>query len=247
MSIQRIYVLGVPVDICKPQELESRIMELVEKPGAKQIVFLSVWDLLRARRKGEYSECVKNADLVLPVSKSILSGAKFLKKNVPVRYNPFDCVINILSVLTSHLKTLYILGGRKKTLMTAERHVRSTFKGLQVVGRYVGYYPKSVEDDIVQAIYKASPSLVLVSDGIKEKDTWSFTRRNRFSDSIFLYYHDAVGIFSQRITRVNERTFNKGLEIWSEIIRNPLKIFLVFPYMWYLILLLWTRVFKKAD
>ena len=32
MSIQRIYVLGVPVDICKPQELESRIMELVEKP-----------------------------------------------------------------------------------------------------------------------------------------------------------------------------------------------------------------------
>lgn len=47
--------------------------------------------------------------------------------------------------------------------------MRSTFKGLQVVGRYVGYYPKSVEDDIVQAIYKASPSLVLVSEELKKR------------------------------------------------------------------------------
>ena len=39
MSIQRIYVLGVPVDICKPQELESRIMELVENPVQNRLCF----------------------------------------------------------------------------------------------------------------------------------------------------------------------------------------------------------------
>ena len=246
MAIQRITVLGVPVDICLPQDLENEILELLAKPGTKQIVFLNIWDLLKARGKNEYAQCVKNADLVIPVSKSILRGAKFLKKQVPVRYNPFDCVINILSVLESHYKSLYVLGGRKRTLMAAEKNLRLTYRELQIVGRYVGYYPKTVEDDVISAIYKASPSLVLISEGIKEKDCWAYTRRNRFSSSIFLYYRDAVGIFSERTKRVSERSFNRGTEIWHEIIRNPLKIFLIFPYLWYIMSLVWYRLVKKS-
>ena len=231
MAVQRIKLLGVPVDILPPQDMETEILELLAKPGTKQIVFMSVWDLLKARRKNDYAQCVREADLVLPVSKSILRGARFLKKEVPVRYNQFTAVISILSVLENHYKSLYLLGGRKKALMAAERNVRSTFPGLQIVGRYVGYYPKAVENDIVQAIFKASPSLALVSDGIREKDCWSYTRRNRFSSSIFLYYRDGIGIFSERIKRVKEKTFERGLEIWSEILHNPLKLFLIFPYI----------------
>lgn len=131
--------------------------------------------------------------------------------------------------------------------MAAERNVRSTFPGLQIVGRYVGYYPKAVENDIVQAIFKASPSLALVSDGIREKDCWSYTRRNRFSSSIFLYYRDGIGIFSERIKRVKEKTFERGLEIWSEILHNPLKLFLIFPYIYYIVCLLWYKLFKRND
>lgn len=247
MAVQRIKLLGVPVDILPPQDMETEILELLAKPGTKQIVFLSVWDLLRARRRGDYGQCVRDADLVLPVSKSILRGARFLKKDVPVRYNQFTAVISILSVLENHYKSLYLLGGRKKSLMAAERNVRSTFPGLQVVGRYVGYYPKAVENDIVQAIFKASPSLALVSDGIREKDCWSYTRRNRFSSSIFLYYRDGIGIFSERIKRVKEKTFERGLEIWSEILHNPLKLFLIFPYIYYIVCLLWYKLFKRND
>lgn len=245
MAVQRISVLGVPVDICYPQDLESELLEMMAKPGTKQIIFLSVWDLLKARKNNDYALCVKNADLIIPVSKSILKGAKFLKQQVPVRYNPFNAVISILNILETHLKSLYVMGGRKKTLMAAERNLKRTFKDLQIVGRYVGYYPKTVEDDVVQAIYKASPSLVLLSEGIREKDVWAYTRRNRFSSSIFLYYNDAVGIFGERIKRVPEKQFEKGREIWSEIGRNPLKVFLFFRYIWYIMLLIWCRLFKK--
>ena len=247
MAIQRIKVLDVPVDICEVQDIEEKIMEMEAQPGTKQIVFLSVWDLLRARRKGEYSRCVQNADLILPISKSILKGAKKLKKPVPVRYNPFNAIISILSVLESHFKSVYLLGGRKKTLMAAEKNVRTTFKDLQIVGRYVGFYPRNIENDIVQAIYKASPSLVLVSEGIKEKDCWAYNRRNSFSSSIFLYQKDIIGIFGERINRISEKKFDKGLEIWEEIKHNPFKIFLIFPYMKFKILLIWYRLFKKDN
>ena len=116
MSIQRINLIGVPVDICTPDNLENELLEILAKPGTKQIVFLSIWDLLKARHKGDFADSIKNADLILPISKSILKGAKFLKKDVPYRYNPFDAVIQILSILESHFKSLYLLGSTKKTL-----------------------------------------------------------------------------------------------------------------------------------
>ena len=244
MSIERINLIGVPVDICRPEEMENEILELLAKPGTKQIIFLSIWDLLKARRRGDFADCVKNADLILPVSKSILKGAKFLKKDIPVRYNQFKAIIQILSILDSHYKTLYMLGSNKITLQKAEANVRATFPGLRVVGRYVGYYPKQVEADIVQATFKAQPSLVLLSDGIKEKNCWSYRRRNQFSSSIFLYYMDTFGIFSERIKRIREKTFDKGNEVFVEILHNPFKIFLIFPYISYLFILLWHKLFK---
>ena len=71
MGIQRINVVGVPVDVCRPEDLETEILELLAKPGTKQIVFLNIWGLLKARRKNDFAECVKNADLIIPISKSM--------------------------------------------------------------------------------------------------------------------------------------------------------------------------------
>ncbi|MDE5898057.1 MAG: glycosyltransferase, partial [Treponemataceae bacterium] len=66
MGTERITIAGVPVDILRPEDMESAVLELLEQPGTKQIVFLSVWGLLKARRRGDFQECVKNASLVLP-------------------------------------------------------------------------------------------------------------------------------------------------------------------------------------
>jgi len=245
--MKRIDLLGVPVDVCQPEELEGEILKILDKTGTKQIVFLSIWDLLKARnKKKDLCACLKDADLIIPISKSILSGAKFLKKSdIPVRYNPFDVTILLLSIIDQHYKTLFLLGGHKKTLQQAERNVHETFPNVRIVGRYVGYFPKDCEADVVTAMYKASPSVALLSEGIKEKNLWAYHRRNRFSSSIFLFYNDCLGIFSKRIKRVSAKTFERGHEIWTEIAHNPFKMVFVFPFFYYIMSLLWYRLFRK--
>lgn len=245
MAVTRIDVLGVGIDILHEEDWNETIMNIVSKPGTKQIVFLSVWDLLKARHKGDFQNCIKNADLVIPISKSILAGASFLKRQIPIRYNPFDTVINVMSVLDAHFKSIYLLGSRPQTLHIAERNVADTFPNLRIVGRYPGYYHKTKEKDVIQAIFKASPSLVLVGDGIKDKICWAYKRRNQFSSSIFLFYKDVMGIFSKRVKRIDAKTFEKGHEIFNEILHNPLKIFLLFSFIWYLICLLFYRLRGK--
>lgn len=245
MAHTRINFLSVPVDIIPEQNLAQKITEISQNMTSSQICFVTIWDILKARMNQDYMSCLKNAALVIPISKSIISGASFLKLKVPVRYNPFKAVISIMNALDKNYRTLYMLGSRRESLMAAEKNVRATFSGLRIVGRYVGYYPKSSEADLVEAIYKASPSLTLLSDGVSGGDMWYYRRRKKFVTGIFLYYKDCFGIFSKRKRRVSEDLFNKGLELLPEIIRNPFKIFLIFPYLWYLIVLLWYKIFKK--
>ena len=150
-----------------------------------------------------------------------------------------------MTILENRYKSIYLFGGRKKTLSAAEHNVRKTFKNLQIVGRYVGYYPKSVEKNVESAIFKAAPSLVLLSEGVHDGACWYYSRKESFKHSIFLYYADVVGIFSERKKPAGKKMFEKGHEILSEIFYNPLKICLLFPFIWYILLLIWHRLFKK--
>ncbi len=56
MAVERIHLLKIPVDILPPEDMEHEILALLEKPGTKQIVFLSVWDLLKARKNQKLNE-----------------------------------------------------------------------------------------------------------------------------------------------------------------------------------------------
>lgn len=247
MAIQRIHMLGIPIDICSRQDLAKRVVELAESGAPARVSFITVWDFLKARGKSDYAKSIKSADLVLPISKSLIWGAKFLRKDVPVRHNPFDSIIIILTELENRYKSLYILGGKGKTLHAAEKNIKNTFKNLSVVGRCPGHYKKKDEDLIIQAIRKASPSLILASDGIKKRDAWHYLNAPSLSGGVFLYYEDAIGIMSGRVRRIDSRTFEKGHEMRGEILRNPLKIFLVFPFLHYVLLLCWDILFGDED
>ena len=247
MAVKRIHLLNVPIDILPPEKMEETLLGLLERPGTKQIIFLSLWDFLKARHNTKYRECLTNAELVLPISKSLLKGAAFLNLEKPVRYNPFSTIISCLAILDSHYKSLYLFGGRKRALNKATKNVQATFRNIRLVGRYVGHYPKDMEKDIISAMYKATPSFVLVSDGVPEKDCWAYNRRNNFSSSLFLYNKDIINIFAKRTKRIPASIFDKGLEIWVEILYNPLKIFLILPYIGYRLSLLWCKVSKKKN
>ena len=244
-NVKRFDFFGVPVDVVRPEHLEDVLFALLDQPGTKQIFFLTIWDVLKAMVSADFRMRVKNASLVLPVSKSIASGIKFLHKTDIVRYYPFKALIQFFTILEHRYKSLYLLGGHPEMLFVSEKNIKNTFKSLQIVGRVPGYFSNKMEKDILLAIFKANPSMVLVGDGIKNGEKWIYERRNSFSNSIFVHYKDAYAIFSQKKKKLSQESFDKGREIWFHVAKNPLKIFLLFPYMYYLLMLIGAKLFNK--
>jgi len=254
VGVQRILLLKVPVDIVPPEELPEVINRLLPSQGdppgtgpdmGRDIILLSLWDLLRARRNGEYRNYVLKAALVIPISKSLVSGARFLTGKKLIRYMPFNFVIGLLSLLERREKTVYLLGAESRVLKKAEKNIHSTFPRLGIVGRYGGVIRKQDEGAIVEAVRKVSPSLLLVGKGVRAEELWIARNSSHLNSGFRLWCSDLFDIFAEKKQRPSDAVFERGLESVWFFFRNPLRFFRVFSYFRYKVLLLIYRLFKK--
>ena len=245
-------LLKVPLDIVPPENLPeviNRLLATIGNPDGTQksqdIVLLSLWDLLRARRNKEYWNYVSNAALVIPISKSLVNGAKFLTGKKVSRYMPFNFVISLLTILERREYPLYLLGGKSHILKKAERNIHSTFPRLKIVGRCPGSIRKQEEPAIMEAIRKVSPSLLLLGKGIRGEELWIARNSSRLNSGFRLWCSDLFDVFAERRRRPSDFVFDRGLEGIGFCLRNPFKFFRIFPYFRYELLLLFCRIFKR--
>jgi len=245
LRIKKERILGIPLDNISPEELDDALAGLLKKEGMCPVVFLSLWELLKARRNAEFRGWVESASLVIPTSRGILRGARFLGKKVSHRYYPFDVVIRLLRILEEKGLSLYVLGGRLPYLQQAEKNLKQTFPGLKLVGRYPGYYPLQVEGDILLAMRKASPHCLLLGPGLKGKERWAQRKRASLPPSIVIYSPNTFDIISGKRIRPSREAVEKGHEYVPELFRHPWRVFRGVVYLYYLLLLLVYRIRKQ--
>ena len=246
MDIQRVTLLKVPLHIVPPEELPAVVEYLLPPPGkqdsgqtqkGRDIVLLSLWDLLRARRSGEYRKYVLNAALVIPISKSLVNGARFLTGKTPVRYMPFNFVVSLLTLLERQEDSLYLLGGKSRILKEAEKNLHSTFPHLKIVGRYGGAIGKREKAIVTEAIRKASPSLLLLGRGVRGEELWIARNSQRLNTGLRLWCSDLFDVFAKKRQRPTDAAFEKGLECIGYCFQKPWKFLRVFSFLRYLFLL----------
>ena len=242
---QRVNLLKVPIDIVSSENLGDVVYEILKEKKELNIVLLSLWDLLRARRSGEYRYYVTRASLVIPISKSLISGVKFLTGKKAHRYMPFDFIISMLTILENRELSCYLLGGKPKILLKTERNLRQTFPRLHIVGRFTGYYKRQEEATIIKAIKKSSPSLLLVGKGVRGGERWISKNNVSLGHGMRLWCSDIFDVFAEKKKHPSRSAFNKGLEWMGYCIQNPLKYLRIFPYIGYKFLLLFYKIFKK--
>jgi len=242
--IERTKLLKVPLDIVSPEQLEDAVYELLKTGKGQDVILLSVWDLLRARGHYEYRPFVQRSAMVIPISKSLVKGVRFLKKKKVYRYMPFDFVINLLTILEKREFSVYLLGGRMRSLKRAEKNIRQTFPRLRIVGRYVGNFKHNEEPTILQAIRKSSPSLLLVGKGVKGGENWIARNGALLSPGLRLWCSDLFDIFAERKRRPSRGVFDRGFEWIGFCLQKPWHIFRIFPFFYYKFLLLMYKLFN---
>ena len=243
-AIERITLLKVPLDIVNPEQLEETVYRLLKEDRGHDVILLSLWDFLRARGNYEYRPFVQRATMIIPIAKSLVKGARFLKKKKVFRYMPFDFVISLLAILEKREMSLYLLGGRMRSLKRAEKNLRQTFPRLRIVGRYVGNFKHQEEQTILKAIRKAAPSLLLVGKGVKGGERWIARNDSLLNNGLRLWCSDLFDIFAERKRRPSRKVFERGFEWIGFCFHRPWRILRIVPFFYYKFLLLMYKLFN---
>ena len=241
-GVNRIPFLNIPVDGASEEATLEAMERMLLDGSGHQIVLLTARKILKAKTDLELNRSLRQADLVLPVSRGIIRGARFQRKPPLVRYNPFAFVIRLLALAERLEKTVYLLGARKEELERAERNLKTSFPELRVVGRYSGYFDKTMEKNILLAIRKSSPAFLLVGRGVPDKDKWITRNRSHFNAGIYLWVDNCFEIFAGSERTVSKKLFGLGLEYFGDFFRKPWKALAIFPYLYFVLLVLIYKV-----
>jgi len=245
-NLQRITLLKVPLDIVPEDQIPRIAREFAESPHHKAIVFLTYAKFMKARRDPEFLAHLNRAALVIPVSRSLDLGCRFLKLPELVRHYPFDFTIRFLGALEEKRRTLYLLGDHHQAVQTIAANIRTSFPGLTLVGRHTGHYGREKEEPILQAIHKATPTVLLVGPGIPGREKWAFRQGAPLPVKVSLYSEETFRIMAGRKRRPSKAAFRKGTYGIHRALFNPLRVTRVFSYLWYGIALLVHRIWKKS-
>lgn len=241
-GITRTNIARVAVDAIPEQALADAVEYMLSTESYHHFVFLSTWDLLRARRNPRYRQYVRNSALSVPASPALVRAARFLRRPQLHFYTPFDFVVRLLGVLEARGRSVYLLGGDKSQLHKVEQNVKLTFPGIRIVGRYTGYYPAEFERNIVTAIKKASPDLLLVGPGIPGRDLWIFTHRKLFNPGTAVASAEVFDIFGDRRRRSAKTPGSRALEAAKTLIQKPWRVLRAPVYVWFGLILVATRL-----
>ena len=241
-KINRISLLNVPVDGSDLDTTLEAIERFLKDLQSVQIVLLTLPKLFKARRNVEMKSCLMRADLVLPVSKAIVRGAHFQKKQKLYRYNPFEFVIRLLTLAEQLDQTVYLLGSHKEFLESAESNLRHSYHSLRIVGRYSGYFDNNTEKDVLLAIRKSSPAILLVGSGVPDHDLWIDRQRKHFNPGISIWVDKCFEVFAGKEKNTSKALFKMGLENLPDILRKPWKIYRLFTYFYFWLLVVIFRI-----
>ena len=246
-GLQRITLLKVPIDIVPEDQIPRIARELAEDEGRKILVFLTYANFMKAQRDPEFLAQLNRAALIIPVSKSLELGCRFLKLPQIVRHYPFDFVIKFLGALEEKRRTIYLLGEQHDGIQTIAANLRTSFPGLTLIGRHTGHYGRDKEEPILQAIQKATPTLLLVGPGVPGREKWAFRQGSTLPIKVILHSEESFQIMSGKKRRPSKAAFRKGTHELNRSLFNPFRLVRVFSYAGFGFLLLIQRMRKRVD
>ena len=241
---RHIDFLSVPIHNLPEESLDAAVRSMLDTGGKHQIVLVSTWDLLKGIRNQEYRRVLLNASLVIPVTPGVGKICRFLKRPVPATYMPYEFTIKLLGWLEHYRKSVYLLGGSHKVIQTSASNLRTSFPGLNIVGRCSGYFKRPAEENIMLAIKKASPSLLLTGRGVKGGDRWLLDKQKTLSDGISLYGGDCFEVFAGKRRKPTRKAWQNGSYLIPTLAKKPWRLLRGVVYFFFGFRLLIARIRK---
>ncbi len=221
---QRIFLLGVPIDVLTPDVAVVRIIKLLENGGRFHVMTPNSEMLVEAARNEAFHKVLNSSALNLPDSIGLLHMAHLTHQRLPHRVTGVDMVTRLCEFIGEE-QSVFLLGGAPDIAERAAHKLQKKNSNLRIVGTYAGNPIPEETPDIINRINQSGARLLLVAYGAPAQDLWISENFSKFTSvRIAMGVGGTFDFISGRIRRAPKLFRLIGLEWMWRVLREPRRI-----------------------
>ena len=227
MNSQRTNLLGVPVDLCHPDEFISRIEAGFHSPVPRTVLAVNPEKIMLSRKDRDLSRALRQADFLIPDGIGVIIGLKLLygrRIAGAVRIAGIELMESLLRFADRMGKRVFLLGGSAEVNEKAARIISHRYPGLVLAGYKHGYGTGSADAALVREIGSLDVDILFVGLGSPKQEKWIQKHRNELRAKICMGVGGSFDVLVGKISRAPEWMQKAGLEWLFRLFREPGRI-----------------------
>lgn len=224
-------IFGVRVDECTMEEALARLVGI--PPEARfWVVSINPEILMYARSHDGYRQALNRAALNIPDGVGVLVAARLRQKRLKERVPGIDLAQRFLS---EGRHRVFLYGGLPGVAERAGTFLKSHNHRLEIVGAYHGFQEPAGEREVVAAIQRARPDVLLVGLGYPRQELWLDQHLAELPVRVAMAVGGSFDIWSGRKRRAPRPIRRVGLEWAYRLVMEPRRArrMLVLPaFLW---------------
>ena len=220
-----IAILGVRVDNISRENALSVIRnfasEWIPSNGTRRVFFTNVHTIRLAHSDENFLAMVNSADLVLPDGSGLRLAGRFQKSPIKENLNGTDLVPQVLEMAQKERWRVFLLGARPDVLESCVRNIAQDYPAVNVVGAIHGFLGDEKSTEILEAINRAQPELLLVAFGSPRQEKWISENARLLKVPVSIGVGGLFDFMSRSVRRAPMWMRNAGLEWVYRFLRDP--------------------------
>jgi len=218
--MQRIEVLGCPMDVATMGETVDWIDQRISANQFTQHVVVNVAKLVNMRKDPELDASVRECDIINIDGQGVVLGARLLGHEVPERVAGVDLFHALLAMSARQGYSAFLLGAKDEVVSATAEKVKALYPGLNVAGYHHGYFWDD-EQAMVEKVRASGAQLLFVAITSPKKENFI----NRWRDQLGVTFVMGVGgtfdVVAGKVKRAPVWMQKGGLEWFYRVLQEP--------------------------
>lgn len=225
--MDKVNILGIPVDVIDRPQLLETIDALAASPGVSLVNNVNVHACNLASADPEFHEILRKSDVVFCDGFGVKLAAKLLGSKLGERMTPPDWIDELFALCSRKRYRVYFVGDVTAVVRLFAEKAKERHPHLRIAGVHDGFFNMNGEDmpQLFKEIVRLNPDIILTGMGMPRQEKWAWAAKKRLGGGVII----ATGALFRWYTGIERRAphwmTNHGMEWLARLVMSPRRHF----------------------
>ena len=222
--VERVFVLGLPVDRVSLGQTEEILTKFLGSEGTKLVFTADSHAFICAETDPSFRRCFSEAALITPDSAGPAWALGQYGKPVPGRVSGVDLVEVLCRISATTGAKMYFLGGAPGVAETAASKLSAKYPGCRIVGSRDGFFGDLSDATVAEDIAKLKPEILVVAMGMPRQELFILDTADIIRAKIGIGVGGSLDVHSGMVKRAPMIFQKLKIEWLWRLLLNPRKL-----------------------